>query len=223
MTVLQALLLGALQGLTEFLPVSSSGHLALAQILIPGFSQPGVVFDAVLHLGTAAAVVWFVALPIMRIPGLARMARAVETHHPELAERVSSAIELLTDKKGAVTGAVLVAEWPERLAPLLSDPVKAVRMAAVARLADKVDLLYLHIDADVLDGPLMPNHPNSEPDGPSMRQTLAAVECVMATGKVAAFAVVSVYFEGQSTETDLASGVALLRGGLTSWRRYGCP
>jgi undecaprenyl-diphosphatase len=59
MTVLQALLLGALQGLTEFLPVSSSGHLALAQMLIPGFSQPGVVFDAVLHLGTAAAVVWF--------------------------------------------------------------------------------------------------------------------------------------------------------------------
>ena len=45
---------------------------------------------------TAAAVVWFVALPIMRIPGLARMARAIETHHPELAERVSSAIELLT-------------------------------------------------------------------------------------------------------------------------------
>lgn len=59
MTVVQALLLGALQGLTEFLPVSSSGHLALAQMLIPGFTQPGVVFDAVLHLGTAAAVVWF--------------------------------------------------------------------------------------------------------------------------------------------------------------------
>ncbi|HSL17403.1 MAG TPA: undecaprenyl-diphosphate phosphatase [Methylomirabilota bacterium] len=54
-----ALLLGILQGLTEFLPVSSSGHLALAQMLIPGFSQPGVVFDAMLHVGTAAAVLWF--------------------------------------------------------------------------------------------------------------------------------------------------------------------
>ena len=94
---------------------------------------------------------------------------------------------------------------------------------AVARLADRVDLIYLHIDADVLDGPLMPNHPNSEPDGPSLAQTLAAVECVMATGKVAAFAVVSVYFEGRSDETDLASGVALVRGGLNAWRRYGCP
>lgn len=59
MTLWSALLLGVLQGLTEFLPISSSGHLALAQMLIPGFHQPGVVFDAMLHVGTAAAVVWF--------------------------------------------------------------------------------------------------------------------------------------------------------------------
>jgi len=59
MTLWTAALLGVLQGVTEFLPVSSSGHLALAQMLIPGFSQPGVVFDAMLHVGTAAAVVWY--------------------------------------------------------------------------------------------------------------------------------------------------------------------
>jgi undecaprenyl-diphosphatase len=59
MTLWQAALLGVLQGLTEFLPVSSSGHLALAQMLIPGFEQPGVVFDAMLHAGTAGAVVCF--------------------------------------------------------------------------------------------------------------------------------------------------------------------
>ena len=91
---------------------------------------------------------------------------------------------------------------------------------AVARLADKVDLLYLHIDADVLDHSLVPNHHTAEPDGPDMAQVLAAVACVMATGKVAALAVVSVYFQGGS-EVDLASGVELVRGGLASWRRYG--
>jgi undecaprenyl-diphosphatase len=59
MNPLSAALLGLLQGLTEFLPVSSSGHLALAQIVLPGFQQPGVLFDASLHVGTALAVLWF--------------------------------------------------------------------------------------------------------------------------------------------------------------------
>jgi undecaprenyl-diphosphatase len=51
-----AALLGLIQGLTEFLPVSSSGHLAVAQYFLPGFSQPGLLFDIVLHLGTLLAV-----------------------------------------------------------------------------------------------------------------------------------------------------------------------
>lgn len=55
----QAIFLGILQGLTEFLPVSSSGHLVIAQSLIPGFSQPGVLFDAILHGGTMLAVLWY--------------------------------------------------------------------------------------------------------------------------------------------------------------------
>ena len=51
-----AFFLGIVQGLTEFLPVSSSGHLVLAQRLIPNFEQPGVLFDTFLHLGTLFAV-----------------------------------------------------------------------------------------------------------------------------------------------------------------------
>ncbi len=66
MTLLDALLLGLIQGFTEFLPVSSSGHLALSQMLMPGFEQPGVVFDALLHVGTAAAVVVFERRELLR-------------------------------------------------------------------------------------------------------------------------------------------------------------
>jgi undecaprenyl-diphosphatase len=53
----QAVLLGTVQGLTEFLPVSSTAHLALAQRFLPGFAQPGILFDVLLHVGTLAAVV----------------------------------------------------------------------------------------------------------------------------------------------------------------------
>ncbi len=56
MSVSGAILLGLIQGLTEFLPISSSGHLAVTQHFLPGFHQPGVLFDIILHLGTLLAV-----------------------------------------------------------------------------------------------------------------------------------------------------------------------
>lgn len=52
---LKAILLGLIQGLTEFLPVSSSGHLVLARHLF-GMSEAGVAFDILLHLGTMLAI-----------------------------------------------------------------------------------------------------------------------------------------------------------------------
>jgi undecaprenyl-diphosphatase len=56
MNLLQALILGILQGATEFLPVSSSGHLVLVPWLF-NWPSPGLTFDAVVHWGTAIAVV----------------------------------------------------------------------------------------------------------------------------------------------------------------------
>jgi undecaprenyl-diphosphatase len=51
-----AILLGVVQGLTEFIPVSSSAHLVLVPYLL-GVEPPGLAFDVALHLGTAAAVI----------------------------------------------------------------------------------------------------------------------------------------------------------------------
>jgi undecaprenyl-diphosphatase len=55
MNILQALFLGVLQGITEFLPVSSSGHLALAQHLF-GLREPQLFFDVAVHVATLMAV-----------------------------------------------------------------------------------------------------------------------------------------------------------------------
>ena len=56
MNTVEAIVLGAIQGLTEFLPVSSSGHLVLFQNLF-GLKEPELLFDICLHVGTLAAVV----------------------------------------------------------------------------------------------------------------------------------------------------------------------
>lgn len=65
MTISQASLLGLIQGLTEFFPVSSSGHLAIAQHFLPGFNQPGLLFDVLLHAGTMAAVMLYFRRDLM--------------------------------------------------------------------------------------------------------------------------------------------------------------
>ena len=56
MEPLQAVILGIIQGLTEFLPVSSSGHLVIFQRLF-GLTEPALFFDASVHVGTLAAVI----------------------------------------------------------------------------------------------------------------------------------------------------------------------
>lgn len=66
--LLEAIFLGVVQGLTEFLPVSSSGHLLLSQYFL-GMSQErfGLTFDAAIHTGTVLAVVAFFWRDLLRM------------------------------------------------------------------------------------------------------------------------------------------------------------
>ncbi len=66
MTYLDAVVLGIIQGLTEFLPVSSSGHLVLTQAVL-GVKQPGVSFELIAHLGTLLAVVVYFRGKLIRL------------------------------------------------------------------------------------------------------------------------------------------------------------
>lgn len=66
MSVFQAIILGALQGIAEFLPISSSGHLAVAQNLF-GLEEVPLLFDVMLHLATLAAVTLYFRKKIRRL------------------------------------------------------------------------------------------------------------------------------------------------------------
>lgn len=63
---MEAVVLGLLQGLTEFLPISSSGHLRVAPALF-GWDDPGTAFTAVVQLGTIAAVLIFFRSDLWRV------------------------------------------------------------------------------------------------------------------------------------------------------------
>jgi undecaprenyl-diphosphatase len=70
MTLIQAAILGIVQGLTEFLPVSSIAHLRVVPALL-GWPDPGAAFSAVIQLGTLAAVLVYFASDIRTLAGAA--------------------------------------------------------------------------------------------------------------------------------------------------------
>lgn len=83
--VVAALLLGVVQGLTEFLPVSSSGHLLLSQYFFGVKGETfGLSFDVALHVGTLLAVVWFFRHDLLRMASaLVRSFRTRDFTNPD--------------------------------------------------------------------------------------------------------------------------------------------
>jgi undecaprenyl-diphosphatase len=69
MSFIEAIILGLVQGLTEFLPISSSAHLRIVGEFLPSRSDPGATFTAITQLGTEAAVIIYFWKDITRIIG----------------------------------------------------------------------------------------------------------------------------------------------------------
>src|SRR5437016_13904009 len=65
-STLQAAILGVVQGLTEFLPVSSTAHLLIGNRLI-GYEDPGGVFTVMIQLGSILAIMWLYREKIVRV------------------------------------------------------------------------------------------------------------------------------------------------------------
>lgn len=89
MNILQALCLGVLQGITEFVPISSSGHLALAQYLF-GLREPQLFFDVAVHVATLMAVlVVFRADLLLMLTDCLKFLRSFRSATPAPASTVS--------------------------------------------------------------------------------------------------------------------------------------
>lgn len=86
MEVIQIVVLALLQGLTEFLPISSSGHLILMPLLL-GWPDQGLAFTVSVHMGTLAAVAWYFRADIrqLSLAWRADMYKGVRTEHSHLA------------------------------------------------------------------------------------------------------------------------------------------
>lgn len=99
MTVIQGIVLGILQGIAEFLPISSSGHLAVVQKLF-GLEEVPLLFDIMLHLATLLAVVLYFRKKIWQL--LCVFARLI-AHRP--APQTSDETDFLcgTEKRGRMT------------------------------------------------------------------------------------------------------------------------
>ncbi len=118
----QAALLALVQGLTEFLPISSSAHLALVPMLTEWPDQ-GLAFDCVVHLGSLTAVVWYFRQDLLRmIRGWWRTVQARS---------------LQADHEGRMAWYVLLATIPVGLAGLMFKDVveQDLRSLAVIGLA----------------------------------------------------------------------------------------
>jgi undecaprenyl-diphosphatase len=110
-TLLQALVLGIVQGLTEFLPVSSSGHLFLVRYLL-GWPEPGLAFDVSLHVGTLIAVLWYFRREWIELTAAAlRLVRQRGAQTPE--ER--RVLFLILATVPAAVGGILLADYAETI------------------------------------------------------------------------------------------------------------
>lgn len=120
MSLIQALLLGIVQGLTEFLPVSSSGHLVLFQRLI-GLREPELLFDICVHVGTLAAVLivfrrdlWALIESFLRLPATLRSARGVGPAFAQDGNLRLLAMIVLGSLPTALMG-VFLSNWADQL------------------------------------------------------------------------------------------------------------
>jgi undecaprenyl-diphosphatase len=142
-TIFQAIVLGLIQGLTEFLPISSSAHLSLTPILL-GWKDPGLAFDVALHFGTLIAVLWYFReqwIALIKAAGQLAVTRRVDT-----IEKKRLIYLIIATIPGAI-GGLLLEEKAETVfrAPTLT-AIALIVMGLILWAVDKAAPKDRHLD-----------------------------------------------------------------------------
>lgn len=124
MEIYQSVVLGLIQGLTEFLPVSSSGHLVIFQRFF-GLMEPEIFFDVCLHLGTLAAVVIYFRKDLITIIG------AVFSRLFQLVQKKTTLQEALSDTDVKMAILIVTGLIPTAIIGLMIDKVADILYASV--------------------------------------------------------------------------------------------
>ena len=132
MNIIQALILGIVQGVTEFIPISSSGHLVLVPWLLD-WPEPGLVFDTIVHWGTLLAV-----LAVFRrdIVALARawVGSIVERSLEPLEARLAWLIIV-----GTLPAALMGLLWEDFFESLFSSPGRVAALPGLTVVTNSPD------------------------------------------------------------------------------------
>ena len=146
MSIFQAIILGVLQGIAEFLPISSSGHLAVVQRLF-GLSDVPLLFDVMLHLATLAAVILYFRRKIARLfVILFRWVAGKENEGAQNSPRTAPEADLLTgtDELGRKTILAVI------FATLVTGAIGIVTSKLIPGLPLKVTCLGFLVTAGLL-------------------------------------------------------------------------
>jgi undecaprenyl-diphosphatase len=140
-SILEAIVLGIVQGLTEFLPISSSGHLIFVPELfgwrdITSDTALNKTFDVALHMGTLLAVVWYFRRDLLAYVRAGR--RAVRTRSLAETDGRIAWLLALTAVPGAVTGALFSSEIETELGDPILIGVMLIVFGTVLLLIDRL-------------------------------------------------------------------------------------
>jgi len=155
--IFQAVILGLVQGLTEFLPISSTAHLKVVPVAL-GWGDPGVAFTAVIQLGSIAAVLWYFWADLKQVTtGSVRAIAKSDYQSPDFRMALGIALGTLPIVFFGLLIKIFIPDFDNSpLRSTVAIAIASIVMAVLLGLAEKIGTRKRNFEQlDAKDGVLM--------------------------------------------------------------------